>query len=129
MFNRETDKEKKQRIAEQAYFFNMFDTMWGEILPEETQYSLDAMTTRCLKWCFASLDCKHFIWENFPQRLAGQHDGWGKKKTLTLETMWDLFSYMWHAHVGESGSLNDANVLEKSTTLANMLRGHSTCLS
>jgi|TARA_R110000796_G_scaffold14322_2_gene46747 transcriptional regulator with PAS, ATPase and Fis domain len=40
MFKRETDKEKNQRVAEQAYFFNMFDTMWGEILPEETQYSL-----------------------------------------------------------------------------------------
>lgn len=39
----ETTNEQHQRINEQAYFFNMFDEMWGshgDIMPEETQYSL-----------------------------------------------------------------------------------------
>jgi DNA-binding NtrC family response regulator len=40
MFKPETPKEKTQRMAEQAYFYDMFDEMWGEILPEATQYSL-----------------------------------------------------------------------------------------
>ena len=41
----ETSKEKQQRINEQAYFFDMFEEMWGshgEILPDEVQYSLCA---------------------------------------------------------------------------------------
>ena len=41
----ETTDEHKQRIDEQAYFFDMFEEMWGshgEILPDEVQYSLCA---------------------------------------------------------------------------------------
>jgi len=41
----ETTNEQHQRINEQAYFFNMFEEMWGshgEILPDEVQYSLCA---------------------------------------------------------------------------------------
>ena len=40
MFKPETTKEKTQRLAEQAYFYDMFDEMWGEILPEAPRYSL-----------------------------------------------------------------------------------------
>ena len=39
----ETTNEQQQRINEQAYFFDMFEEMWGshgEILPEDVQYSL-----------------------------------------------------------------------------------------
>ena len=41
----ETTKEHEQRLDEQAYFFNMFDELWGqpaygEVMPLETQYSL-----------------------------------------------------------------------------------------
>ena len=39
----ETTDEHKQRIDEQAYFFDMFEEKWGshgEILPDEVQYSL-----------------------------------------------------------------------------------------
>ena len=41
----ETSNEKQQRINEQAYFFDMFEEMWGshgEILPDDVQYSLCA---------------------------------------------------------------------------------------
>ena len=41
----ETTDEHKQRIDEQAYFFDMFEEMWGsqgEVLPEDVQYSLCA---------------------------------------------------------------------------------------
>jgi len=42
---KETTNEKQQRINEQAYFFEMFEDMWGshgEILPDDVQYSLCA---------------------------------------------------------------------------------------
>ena len=41
----ETTNEQQQRINEQAYFFDMFEEMWGsqgEVLPEDVQYSLCA---------------------------------------------------------------------------------------
>ena len=41
----ETTNEQHQRINEQAYFFDMFEEMWGsqgEVLPEDVQYSLCA---------------------------------------------------------------------------------------
>ena len=41
----ETTNEQQQRINEQAYFFDMFEDMWGshgEILPDDVQYSLCA---------------------------------------------------------------------------------------
>jgi transcriptional regulator with PAS, ATPase and Fis domain len=40
---KETTNEQQQRINEQAYFFDMFEEMWGshgEILPDDVQYSL-----------------------------------------------------------------------------------------
>ena len=41
----ESSNEQQQRINEQAYFFDMFEDMWGshgEVLPEDVQYSLSA---------------------------------------------------------------------------------------
>ena len=41
----ETKNEFNRRMDEQSYMFNMFDELWasyGEILPEDTQYSLCA---------------------------------------------------------------------------------------
>jgi|TARA_R110000851_G_scaffold231796_1_gene384548 transcriptional regulator of acetoin/glycerol metabolism len=41
----ESSSDHQQRINEQAYFFDMFEDMWGsqgEVLPEDVQYSLSA---------------------------------------------------------------------------------------
>ena len=41
----ELSNDHQQRINEQAYFFDMFEDMWGshgEVLPEDIQYSLSA---------------------------------------------------------------------------------------
>jgi transcriptional regulator of acetoin/glycerol metabolism len=43
--NPDSSNEQQQRINEQAYFFDMFEDMWGshgEVLPEDIQYSLSA---------------------------------------------------------------------------------------
>ena len=45
MLKIETKEDRKQRINEQAYFFDMFEETWGshgEILPDDVQYSLCA---------------------------------------------------------------------------------------
>ena len=46
---------------------------------------------------------------------AGQHKGKEKKNTLILEAICDPDTYIWYGIFGEPGSLNDLNILEKST--------------
>jgi hypothetical protein len=74
---------------------------------------------------FASWDCKHFKWKNCPVRLAGQHKGHseGGKKTLILDTIADPDLYFWSIFFGEAGSLNDINVLDKSSIVTSILNG------
>jgi Plant transposon protein len=72
---------------------------------------------------FASWDCKHFEWENCPVRLAGQSKVYsdGGKKTLVLEAIADANLYIWYSFFGECGSLNDLNILDKSSTVGSIL--------
>jgi hypothetical protein len=71
---------------------------------------------------FASWDCKHFVWKNCPVRLAGQYRG-GKEKvsTLVLEAICDKDLFIYHCFFGEPGSLNDINILQKSSIVAALL--------
>ena len=54
---------------------------------------------------------------------AGQHKGKEKKNTLILEAICDPDTYIWHSFFGEPGSLNDLNILEKSTIVGSILNG------
>jgi hypothetical protein len=72
---------------------------------------------------FASWDCKHFSWKNCPVALAGQHKGKGSDKTLILEAIADPDLYIWYYFFGEAGSLNDINILNKSTIVRSILDG------
>jgi Plant transposon protein len=85
----------------------------------------DVMATRGFPGCIGSWDCKHFNWKNCPSRLAGQHQGHaeGGKKTLILEAVADHRRYIWQANFGDAGSLNDLNVLDKSSIVGSLLTG------
>lgn len=72
---------------------------------------------------FASWDCKHFAWKNCPVALAGQHKGKESGKTLVLEAIADPDLYIWYHFFGEAGSLNDINILNKSSIVAAILDG------
>jgi hypothetical protein len=72
---------------------------------------------------FASWDCKHFSWKNCPVTLAGQHKGKESDKTLILEAIADADLYIWYHFFGEAGSLNDINILNKSSILGLILDG------
>ena len=52
---------------------------------------------------------------------AGQHKGKEKKNTLILEVICDPDTYIWYSFFGEPGSLNDLNILEKSTIVGSIL--------
>ena len=74
---------------------------------------------------FASWDCKHYTWKNCPMRWAGQHKGHaeGGRKTLIMEAISDADRYLWYCNFGDAGSLNDLNVLDKSSIIAALLAG------
>ena len=93
---------------------------------EEERKSIEAvMRNKGFPGCLASWDCKHFVWKNCPLRLAGQHQGHaeGGKKTLTMEAITDHRRHLWHVNFGDAGSLNDINVLDKSSIIAALLAG------
>ena len=54
---------------------------------------------------------------------AGQHKGKEKKNTLILAALCDPDTYIWYSFFGEPGSLNDLNILEKSTIVGSILNG------
>jgi hypothetical protein len=72
---------------------------------------------------FASWDCKHFSWKNCPVSLAGQYMGKESDKTLVLEVIANTDLYIWYYFFGEAGSLNDINILNKSTIVGSILNG------
>jgi len=71
---------------------------------------------------FASWDCKHFPWEMCPVALQGQYKS-GKEPhpSIVLEAICDPHLYIWYHHFGEPGSLNDINILDKSSILLKIL--------
>jgi Plant transposon protein len=101
------------------FYLNRFPTM------EERNNISKVMERRGFPGCLASWDCKHFNWKNCPMRLAGQHQGHseGGKKTLILEAIADHRKYFWAANFGDARSLNDLNVLDKSSIVGAMLSG------
>jgi hypothetical protein len=91
----------------------------------EKRRALAKMAGRNLPGAFGGWDCKHFVWKNCPVFLQGQHKGHaeGGKKTLILEAIADCDSYIWYVFFGEPGSLNDLNVLDKSSIVSGILTG------
>ena len=89
---------------------------------EEKAAILDLMEKRGFPGAFASWDCKHLVWKNCPTGRGGWHMHWKqKKKTLILEAIADPFLYIWFFHFGEPGSMNDLNVLDKSSIVSRIL--------
>jgi hypothetical protein len=73
--------------------------------------------------CFASWDCKHFVWGKCPVRWAGQYQGKDKAKTIVLEAIADGDLYFWYIFFGSPGSLNDLNIIDKSSIVGAILNG------
>ena len=86
---------------------------------------LEANKRRGFPGMFGSWDCKHFVWNRCPMRWQGQYQGHseGGKRTLILEAVTDHRRYMWYANFGDAGSLNDINVLDRSSIVGAMIDG------
>ena len=92
---------------------------------EEKKRLFEANSCRGFPGNFASWDCKHFVWNQCPQRWAGQFAGhaFGGRKTLILEAIADIKRYIWYSNFGHAGALNDLNVLDKSSIVGSMING------
>jgi hypothetical protein len=90
---------------------------------QETMRAVSINSARGFPGMFASWDCKHFAWKNCPVALAGQHKGKGTEETLILEAIADADLYIWYHFFGEAGSLNDINILNKSSIVGSILDG------
>jgi Plant transposon protein len=92
---------------------------------QERQVIGDMMARKGFPGCLGSWDCKHFNWKNCPMRLAGQHKGHaeGGKTTLIMEAFADYRRYLWYVNFDDPGSLNDLNVLDKSSIVYELLQG------
>ena len=79
------------------------------------------MKKRGFPGCFGSWDCKHFLWRNFPTRLAGQYKGKENGNTVIMEAICDPNLYIWYFNFGHPGSMNDINVLDRSSIVAGIM--------
>ena len=90
---------------------------------KEIKRTLRVNSNRGFPGLFASWDRKHSPWDMCPIAKAGQHKGKEKKNTLILEVICDPDTYIWYSFFGEPGSLNDLNILKKSTIVGSILNG------
>jgi Plant transposon protein len=94
----------------------------------EKRRDVAMMARRHFPGAFAGWDCNHFVWKNCPVVLQGQYKGHaeGGKKTKIMEAIADQDTYLWYVFFGEPGSLNDLNVLSKSSIVSAILSGDLT---
>ena len=82
------------------------------------------MKQRGFPGCFGSWDCKYYFWRNCPVALAGQCKGKGSGgKSLVMEALVDPDLYIWYFNFGAPGSLNDINILDRSSIVGALLLG------
>lgn len=75
--------------------------------------------------CLGSWDCQHWTWKNCPVAWAGQYKGKEKAPTVVLEAIADGELWIWGCFFGSPGSMNDINVLDASTLVADILEGRA----
>ena len=90
---------------------------------DELQRILTINAARGFPGLFASWDCKHFSWSACPRAWSGQFKGKESGNTIVLEAICCPDLYIWQHYFGDPGSLNDINILDKSTIVESFLRG------
>ena len=75
--------------------------------------------------CAGSIDCMHIPWKNCPSAWKGMFCGMkgDGQATIVIKAIADHNCCFWHFMAGMPGSLNDLNVLLRSTLLNNALAG------
>lgn len=90
---------------------------------EEKNYVLSINKKRGFPGMFASWDCTHFDWDKCPTEWAGAYKSRKGTKTIILEAVVDHNLYIWNSNFGSAGSMNDINVLDKSSIYEDIVTG------
>lgn len=88
---------------------------------EELDRILNINNNRGFPGLVGCWDCKHFRWKNCPIYLAGQYTGKGKSPSVVLEAFCDPDLFIYYSFFGSPGSLNDINILDKSSIVLALL--------
>ena len=72
-----------------------------------------------------SIDCMHWKWKNCLTAWQGMYTGHCHEPTIILEAVASQDLWIWHAFFGLPGSLNDINVLERSSVFATLTEGRA----
>lgn len=89
----------------------------GQLSPEELERLLQEQQQRGLPGCYGSLDCTHFRWSGCPTAFHGSYLDRNKVISINAEAVAGKDGRFSHAFIGSPGSLNDINVLGRSTFL------------
>lgn len=104
----------------------VIDTLGKEYLRAPTNTDtlrlLHHNASRGFPGCLGSIDCWHWAWKNCPAAWKGHYTG--KKGTGCItEACCSHDLWIWHLFVGNPGSLNDLNVLDRSPLLHQLYNG------
>jgi hypothetical protein len=73
----------------------------------------------------SSWDCSHFKWDKCLVKYhVAYKSGYNNNKTIVLECMVDYYMWIWYMNFGNAGSLNDINILDKSSILTSVWTGN-----
>ena len=93
-------------------------------IAEEKMRILERKKQKGFPELFALWDCKHYPWKNCSICWQGQYKGHAEgRKKIIMEAIADCNHYFWYINFGDPSSLNDVNVLNKSSIVGAMLQG------
>lgn len=73
---------------------------------------------------FASWDCSHFKWDKCPVQYHGAYKSrCNNSKTVVMECVVDCHMWVWYMNFENAGSLNDINILDKSSIVTSIWNG------
>lgn len=89
---------------------------WGS---EEIDLEMAANAKRGFPGMMGSIDCTHWEWKNCPVAWQGLYQDKTHKRTVIAEAICGHNMYFYQVYVGLPGSLNDLNVMERTTMQSN----------
>lgn len=109
-------------------FIKLMPQLFGEVylrcpLESDLTRILSINEVRVFTGCVGSWDCQYWKWKKLPVALVGQFKGRSGKRIIVLESIADRELWIWGCHYGNSGSMNDINMLDSSSIVEKMLKG------
>ena len=90
-------------------------TFLGAWTPEAVKKEMDINAARGFTGMLGSIDCTHWNWQNCPMAWAGQFHDRNRIRSVIAEAIAGSDMYFWHCCLGFPGSINDRQVLGRST--------------